>query len=69
MLFHFGLQRMALAVGHDGSANFSTALQDAHDCGLVLVPVPVIRRRRWATCMFRAFPADESFVGFHFAAQ
>ena len=53
---NFVLQHGLAATRDDGSADLPAPLQDAHDCGLSFVPVPVMRRLRSETCMFRALP-------------
>src|SRR5208337_1977026 len=69
MLPHFGLQRAFLAIRNHDGANVSPALQDAHDCGFVLPACPCDAALAFADVHVPRFPADESFVSFHFARE
>src|SRR5579875_1716340 len=50
------LNRFLSTVGNNRRANLSAALKDSHNCGLILVPVPVIRSARLPLCILRALP-------------
>ena len=69
MLFDFRLQDSFLAAGNNGSANASAALQDAHDGGLIFGSCASDAALANAQVHIAGFAADESLIGFDFAAQ
>src|SRR6266852_3427326 len=69
MLTYFLLQHGLATAGNNGSANFATSLQDAHDCSFVFGASPSDATLAFAYVHVSRLAADESLVHFDFAAE